>query len=107
MLYDEGLSYTFVTHNNLYLLAVSRTNVNALSTLSFLHRLVDVFKHYFEARRPASRLLPACLQLCLQVLDEESLRDNFVIGARPLGRRRFLPLASLTRAAQCTSCSMR
>ena len=50
VMYDEGLSYTYVTHNNLYLLAVSRANVNAVATLYFLHRLVDVFTHYFEAR---------------------------------------------------------
>ncbi len=34
--------------SNLYLLAVTRTNVNACSTLVFLHRMVDVFKHYFQ-----------------------------------------------------------
>jgi AP-1 complex subunit mu len=51
VMYDEGLTYTYVTHNNLYLLAVSRANVNAVATLYFLHRLVDVFTHYFEARR--------------------------------------------------------
>lgn len=47
--------------SNLYLLAVTRANVNAASTLVFLHRLTDVFKHYFTT------------------LEEESLRDNFVI----------------------------
>ena len=47
--------------SNLYVLAVTRTNVNAMSVVCFLHRLVGVFKHYF------------------QELEEESLRDNFVI----------------------------
>jgi len=46
----EGLTFTYITHNSLYLLAVSRANVNAVAVLYFLHRLVDVFKHYFEAR---------------------------------------------------------
>ena len=93
IIHEEGITYTYVSHNNLYLLAVSRANVNAMATLYFLHRLVDVFKFYFEARE---RVAPACAPCCAapppwraltaprrcsQELDEESLRDNFVIGA--------------------------
>ncbi|KAK4370818.1 hypothetical protein RND71_010293 [Anisodus tanguticus] len=48
-------------HKSIYLLAASRQNSNAASLLFFLNRLVDVFKHYFEE------------------LEEESLRDNFVV----------------------------
>ncbi|CAN4100508.1 unnamed protein product [Withania somnifera] len=51
----------FVQHKNIYLLAASRQNSNAASLLVFLHRVVHVFKHYFEE------------------LEEESLRDNFVV----------------------------
>ncbi|EFJ52801.1 hypothetical protein VOLCADRAFT_108841 [Volvox carteri f. nagariensis] len=61
VIYDDGVTYLYLQVANLYLLAVTRTNVNACSTLVFLHRLVDVFRHYF------------------QELEEESLRDNFVI----------------------------
>ncbi|MEW5299053.1 MAG: hypothetical protein WDW36_002103 [Sanguina aurantia] len=61
VIYDEGVSYVYLQVSNLYLLAVSRTNVNVASVVIFLHRLVEVFKHYF------------------QELEEESLRDNFVI----------------------------
>jgi len=50
-----------VQHANLYLLAMTRSNINASSLVLFLHRLIDVFKEYFEE------------------LEEESLRDNFVI----------------------------
>jgi AP-1 complex subunit mu len=49
VLQEGGLTLTYITHNGLYLLAVSRTNINAVATLYFLHRLVDVFKYYFEA----------------------------------------------------------
>ncbi|KAL6193289.1 hypothetical protein ACLB2K_034373 [Fragaria x ananassa] len=58
---DNGVSYMFLQHNNVYLMAASRQNCNAASILFFLHRIVDVFKHYFEE------------------LEEESLRDNFVV----------------------------
>eukprot|EP00199_Chlamydomonas_sp_CCMP681_P000912 CAMPEP_0119102588 /NCGR_PEP_ID=MMETSP1180-20130426/1288_1 /TAXON_ID=3052 ORGANISM="Chlamydomonas cf sp, Strain CCMP681" /NCGR_SAMPLE_ID=MMETSP1180 /ASSEMBLY_ACC=CAM_ASM_000741 /LENGTH=439 /DNA_ID=CAMNT_0007086905 /DNA_START=336 /DNA_END=1655 /DNA_ORIENTATION=+ len=58
---DEGVSYVYLQISNLYILAVTRTNVNAMAVVVFLHRLVEVFKHYF------------------QELEEESLRDNFVI----------------------------
>ncbi|KAF5940084.1 hypothetical protein HYC85_021251 [Camellia sinensis] len=59
--YDDGVTYLFVQHNNVYLMTASRQNCNAASLLLFLHRVVDVFKHYFEE------------------LEEESLRDNFVV----------------------------
>ncbi|CAF2075759.1 hypothetical protein Bca4012_089656 [Brassica carinata] len=59
--YDNGVTYMFVQHSNVYLMIASRQNCNAASLLSFLHRVIDVFKHYFEE------------------LEEESLRDNFVV----------------------------
>ncbi|XP_057951358.1 AP-1 complex subunit mu-2-like isoform X1 [Malania oleifera] len=61
VVYDKGVSYMFIQHNNVYLMIASRQNCNAASLLLFLHRVVDVFKHYFEE------------------LEEESLRDNFVV----------------------------
>ncbi|PWA35748.1 clathrin adaptor complexes medium subunit family protein [Artemisia annua] len=61
VVYDNGVTYMFIQHNNVYLMTATRQNCNAASLLLFLHRLVDVFKHYFEE------------------LEEESLRDNFVV----------------------------
>jgi AP-1 complex subunit mu len=61
VLHDDGINYVYLQHANLYVLAVTRTNVNAAAVVLFLHRLVGVFKHYF------------------QELEEESIRDNFVI----------------------------
>lgn len=61
VLCDEGVSYVWVQHSNLYLLGVTRSNANATAVVLFLHRLVEVFKQYF------------------QELEEESLKDNFVI----------------------------
>ena len=49
-------------YSNLYLVAVARDNINAASILIFLHKLREVFVHYFNE------------------LEEESLRDNFVIA---------------------------
>ena len=62
IIYDDGVSYMYVQYSNLYLLIVSRENVNAASMLLFLHKLRGVFVHYFNE------------------LEEESLRDNFVIA---------------------------
>ncbi|KAM7471276.1 hypothetical protein LguiA_009459 [Lonicera macranthoides] len=59
--YDSGVTYMFIQHNNVYLMTASRHNCNAASLLIFLHRVVDVCKQYFEE------------------LEEESLRDNFVV----------------------------
>lgn len=61
IIHDDGVTYIYLLHVNVYLLAVTRDNVNAASVVVFLHRLVDVFKHYFEE------------------LEEESIRDNFVV----------------------------
>eukprot|EP00245_Coleochaete_scutata_P008834 TRINITY_DN2786_c0_g1_i1.p1 TRINITY_DN2786_c0_g1~~TRINITY_DN2786_c0_g1_i1.p1 ORF type:complete len:429 (-),score=104.82 TRINITY_DN2786_c0_g1_i1:359-1645(-) len=61
VIYDDGVTYLFIQHNNIYLMTASRQNCNAASLLLFLHRVVDVFKFYFEE------------------LEEESLRDNFVV----------------------------
>lgn len=61
VVYDDGVTYMFIQYNNVYVMMASRQNCNAASLLLFLHRVVDVFKHYFEE------------------LEEESLRDNFVV----------------------------
>lgn len=56
-----GESYVYIKHNNLYLCAVTCKNSNAALIVSFLYKLASVFKDYFG------------------VLEEESIRDNFVI----------------------------
>eukprot|EP01105_Mastigella_eilhardi_P003769 TRINITY_DN1490_c1_g1_i1.p1 TRINITY_DN1490_c1_g1~~TRINITY_DN1490_c1_g1_i1.p1 ORF type:complete len:432 (+),score=143.55 TRINITY_DN1490_c1_g1_i1:47-1342(+) len=58
---DEGITYVFVKHNGLFFLAISDRNTNVMVTLSFLHKMVQVFTEYFN-------------ELC-----EESIRDNFVL----------------------------
>jgi len=58
---DEGLSYIWVKHNNLIFMAVLERNANAMMVLLFLYKLIEVFEDYFED------------------LQEESIRDNFVI----------------------------
>jgi AP-1 complex subunit mu len=50
-----------MTHNNLYLLALTKRNSNATEILLFLHKVVDVLTEYFKE------------------LAEESIRDNFVV----------------------------
>eukprot|EP00938_MAST-03A_sp_MAST-3A-sp1_P000603 g603.t1 len=55
-----GITYVYVKHNNLILLAVTRRNANVTVILLFLQRLVNVFTSYFGE------------------LHEESIRDNFV-----------------------------
>jgi len=48
VIHDEGVTYIYTQVSNLYLLAVSRSNVNAATVVVFLHRLIEVFKHYFK-----------------------------------------------------------
>ncbi|KAK9467104.1 Mu homology domain-containing protein [Lipomyces arxii] len=57
----EGINYLYIRHSNLYLLALTKRNSNAAEILLFLHKLVQVLTEYFK------------------ILEEESIRDNFVI----------------------------
>lgn len=41
-MYDDGVTYMFIQHNNVYLMTASRQNCNAASIFLFLHRVVDV-----------------------------------------------------------------
>ena len=58
---DLGVTFVWIRHADLYFLAVSKQNANATALLCFLHALIKVLTHYF------------------QTLEEESVRDNFVI----------------------------
>ncbi|SPQ94227.1 MHD domain-containing protein [Plasmodiophora brassicae] len=58
---EEGYSFVYITHSNLLLVAVTKRNSNAMMILTFLYSLVKVMIDYFR------------------VLEEESIRDNFVI----------------------------
>ncbi|KAI9308722.1 AP-1 complex subunit MU-1 [Cunninghamella echinulata] len=57
----DGINYLYLKHSNLYLLALTRKNTNAASIMLYLHKLTQVFAEYFKE------------------LEEESIRDNFVI----------------------------
>lgn len=56
-----GVNYSFLAHNDLYILALSRNNTNVMEMLLFLHKIVEVLTGY------------------LKELAEESIRDNFVV----------------------------
>jgi len=58
---EDGITYVYIKSNNIYLLAVTNRNANPSMIIVFLYKLVDVLKQYFK------------------VLEEESVRDNFVI----------------------------
>ncbi|KAF4112275.1 adaptor related protein complex 1 subunit mu 3 isoform X1 [Onychostoma macrolepis] len=52
--------FLWIKHSNLYLVAITKKNINAALVYSFLYKLVEVFTEYFKS------------------LEEESIRDNFV-----------------------------
>lgn len=51
----------YVKHQNVYVVAAAQRNANAMLVFVYLHKLVQVFTEYFKE------------------LEEESIRDNFVI----------------------------
>jgi len=56
-----GITFVFIRHNDIILMAPTQRNANAMIIFNFLHRLVEVLESYFTE------------------LAEESIRDNFVI----------------------------
>eukprot|EP00607_Mallomonas_marina_P010533 CAMPEP_0182418022 /NCGR_PEP_ID=MMETSP1167-20130531/2478_1 /TAXON_ID=2988 /ORGANISM="Mallomonas Sp, Strain CCMP3275" /LENGTH=418 /DNA_ID=CAMNT_0024591973 /DNA_START=158 /DNA_END=1414 /DNA_ORIENTATION=+ len=58
---DEGITFVYIKCNNLFLLAVTKRNSNVALIMFYLYRLTNVFKDYFGE------------------LEEESIRDNFVV----------------------------
>lgn len=58
---DNGVTFAYIKQSNLYLLVVTKKNANAILLFSYLYKIVDVMKQYFGT------------------LEEESIRDNFVI----------------------------
>ena len=58
---EKGISYVYIRHNNLLLMAVTKRNANCMIILNFLNKMLDVLQTYFN------------------VVNEESIRDNFVI----------------------------
>lgn len=59
--HEAGVSFVWVQHNGLYLMATTRRNSNVAMIMLYLYRVVEVFKEYFR------------------VLSAESVIDNFVI----------------------------
>ena len=57
----HGVTFAYIIYNNLYLVAASKRNANSAMIFKFLYKLVEVMKVYFKE------------------LEEESIRDNFVI----------------------------
>ncbi len=58
---SDGTSYFYTRVNNLMFLAVSKRNSNAAMVFSFMFRFIQVLTNYFKE------------------LEEESIRDNFVV----------------------------
>eukprot|EP00300_Choanocystis_sp_HF-7_P001923 c11524_g1_i2.p1 GENE.c11524_g1_i2~~c11524_g1_i2.p1 ORF type:complete len:471 (-),score=132.37 c11524_g1_i2:185-1537(-) len=58
---DEEGTFVYIKYKNLYLMAVTRRNANIMAMITFLYSLVNTLKEYFTE------------------LEEESIRDNFVI----------------------------
>ncbi|CDW78452.1 mu1 adaptin [Stylonychia lemnae] len=58
---EKDITYMWIRVNNIYIVAVAKGNPNVALVFSFLYRMQEVFTDYFKE------------------LEDESLRDNFVI----------------------------
>ncbi|XP_063832021.1 AP-1 complex subunit mu-1-like [Ostrinia nubilalis] len=61
LLQTEECTFAFIKTNNLYIVSATKKNANIALVFAFLYKLVEVFSEYF------------------QELEEESIRDNFVV----------------------------
>ena len=57
----NNVHYTWIKHRNIYIVAVSKRNPNVTMIFCFLHKLVEILIGYFGR------------------LEDESIRDNFVL----------------------------
>lgn len=57
----SNVHYAWIKHRNIYIVAVAKRNPNLTLIFSFLHKLVEILIDYFNQ------------------LEEESIRDNFVL----------------------------
>ena len=57
----EECTFAYIKHNNLYMVATTRKNSNIAMLFTLLHRICQVMQEYFKE------------------VEEESIRDNFVI----------------------------
>lgn len=57
----QSTTFMYIKYNNLYIVITTKTNANVSLVFSFLHKVVNVFTEYFKE------------------LEEESIRDNFVL----------------------------
>jgi AP-1 complex subunit mu len=58
---EKDITYIWIRVNNIYMVSVAKGNPNVTMVLTFLYKIRDVFQSYFKE------------------LEDESLRDNFVI----------------------------
>ena len=57
----DDAHYIWIRHQNIYIVAVGKRNINVAMTFSFLYKLKDILIDYFN------------------VLEEETVKDNFVL----------------------------
>ncbi len=61
VLTDKDVTFVWIRVNNIYMVAVAKGNPNVALILTFLFKMKNVFENYYKE------------------LEDESLRDNFVI----------------------------
>jgi AP-1 complex subunit mu len=94
---EHGTTYVYIKYNNLYIMAVTQRNSNAAMILLFLYRLVEARaaapacrrraapgRDRVRGRRGEGATVPAAPRAQVfkdyfKELEEESIRDNFVI----------------------------
>ncbi|KAL9272807.1 AP-1 complex subunit mu-2-like protein, partial [Drosera capensis] len=99
VVHDNGITYMFVQHKNLYLMIASRQNCNAASPLLFLHRVVQTGKNAFTLTLASIvEALTEWFTHYFEELEEESLRDNFVVVYELLDERMDFGYPQFTEA---------
>lgn len=59
--YNDSTHFSWLKHNNIYIIALSKRNTNISLVFSFLHKIIEIFVDYFGT------------------VEEETIRDNFVL----------------------------
>lgn len=75
----DTASFVHMRHGKLILVAVTRANANAFLILKYLHNLIEARRALHRRCRPVQHRASQVLESYFGVVDEESIRNNFVL----------------------------
>ena len=75
----DECTFAYIKHSNLYVVATTRKNSNIAMLFTLLHKICAVMQEYFKEVAFHSFTWHGFVSILVWQVEEESIRDNFVI----------------------------